>query len=267
MTLITGIKCAGGVVLAADSAATYGNLSQHTIVQNSASKLVRVAELVTVGVSGPVGFSQRVPPRIEAVWQSSNLANATAVTAMETFAQCVKQVVVSELPLMLEYAKVLGPAAQSSVVSQTLIAAPVAGEARLFQFDHQGAPEEATAELPFVAIGSGANIADPFLAFLRRLFWPSGLPTVGDAVLSAVWTLDHTIRTHPGGVGGPIHIVTLEQGQNGWTVREFGESQVQEHLQVVQAAEARLRTFRDELTPGANEAHVPQPPGEHPPVD
>jgi len=69
-------------------------------------------------------------------------------------------------------AQSLGPMAIQRALTTTLVALPLGHSTCLFQFDEQGAPEEATQELPFVSIGSGQPIADPFLAFLRRIFWP-----------------------------------------------------------------------------------------------
>lgn len=247
-------------MLAADSAATYGNLGRSTIVQTSATKLTPIAGTLIVGMSGPVGFSQRYVETVDGLWRSNQFASLAPAAAMVLLANHLKALIGSEVQLMVEFAKVLGPAAASSVMCSTLVAMPIADEARLFQFDHQGSPEEATESLPFVAIGSGEPIADPFLAFLRRVFWPTGLPTVSDGTLTAVWTLDHAIRTNPGGVGGQIHVLILETANGGWGVRELEDSQVQEHTQMIQLAEDRLRTFRDVLIPGSNEEPVPMPP-------
>ena len=54
----------------------------------------------------------------------------------------------------------------------SLIAVPVGGLngiPELIQCNHVGMTEAATTDLPFVAIGSGQELADPFLAFLRRI--------------------------------------------------------------------------------------------------
>jgi 20S proteasome alpha/beta subunit len=260
LTLIVGIKCTDGVVLAADSAATYGNLGSSTIVQNSATKLTKLGDTGLLGVSGPVGFSQRFAAHLGGLWAQPVFHTLSSTLAMENIAQQLKQVIAAELPLMQEWAKVMPGRAHLGLISLTLVAAPFDNEARLFQFDHQGSPEEATVDLPFVAIGSGSPIAEPFLAFLRRIFWPTSLPTVSLGLLSAVWTLDHAIATAPGGVGGDIHATVLERHGDLWLVRDLDTTEVQEHKQLIQNAEARLRSFQETLTPGANEAEVPSPP-------
>src|SRR5262249_33715198 len=114
----------------------------------------------------------------------------------------------------------IGPLAVQRVAATTLVGMPVAGKACLFQFDEQGLPEEATEDLPFIAIGSGQHIADPFLAFLRRVFWPNELPTLADGVLAAIWTVRHAIDTNPGGVGEPIQIITICPKDRDWHAKE-----------------------------------------------
>lgn len=50
-----------------------------------------------------------------------------------------------------------------------VLALPLMREPCLFQFDQQGAPEEAEDDLPFVSIASGQAIAEPFFTFIRRV--------------------------------------------------------------------------------------------------
>ena len=35
-----------------------------------------------------------------------------------------------------------------------------------------------TKDMPFISLGSGKMSADPFLGFLRKVYWPSNLPTI-----------------------------------------------------------------------------------------
>jgi hypothetical protein len=97
-------------------------------------------------------------------------------------------------------------------ICSTLVALPVNKDPTLIQFTPSCAHEEATKDLPFVAIGSGQLIADPFLAFVRRIFWgQSQLPNINQGVFAALWTLVHTTGTNPGGIGDPIQIAVLKR--------------------------------------------------------
>ncbi|HUK16219.1 MAG TPA: hypothetical protein VLW65_07375, partial [Bryobacteraceae bacterium] len=102
----------------------------------------------------------------------------------------------------------------------------------------------ATESLPFVAVGSGQSIADPFLAFLRRIFWPAQLPALADGILATYWTLQHAILSTPGGVADPMQIMVLEKVNNDWRARELGVAELTEHQRAVSAAEGALRNFR-----------------------
>jgi len=96
-------------------------------------------------------------------------------------------------------------------------------------------------KLPFVAMGSGQGIADPFLAFLKRLLeWEKNLPTLGEGRLAAVWTIKHAVVTNPGGVGGAIQLATLSMKGGKPTVTMIPEPDIQEHLQQIGGAEAAL---------------------------
>src|SRR5207245_1801501 len=97
--------------------------------------------------------------------------------------------------------------AAASALASALVATMIGKAYHLFQFNHQGSAEAATTHLPFVAIGSGQATADPFLAFIRRLFWPSKLPATGEGLFAGVWTVRHAIHTSPGGVADPIQAV------------------------------------------------------------
>ena len=121
---------------------------------------------------------------------------------------------------------------------KSLIAISVNQNPCLFQFDFNGAPERATKDLPFVALGSGANIADPFLALLRRLLWSEREPTVSEGRLAAVWTVEHVAKTNPGGVGGNIQLATLGRGgSQGCPITMATQQNIEEHLQRISTAE------------------------------
>lgn len=114
----------------------------------------------------------------------------------------------------------------------------------LFQFDQQGAPEEATEDLPFISIGSAQATADPFLAFIRKVFWPASLPTLEMGIFSTLWTLQHAIETNPGGVADPTQIMVLEKDSKDFEAREMEDAELEEHFEAISAAESTLRDFR-----------------------
>jgi len=249
MTLIIGIKCSDGIVMGADGAATLGAMGQCTIRQ-AKKKLDIIKEKVIVGTSGPVGLGQRIRGEIEILWEKKEFSGSKIrkpFDAMTVIRNKMWEHVGPELNAAGIARPALGDIASLDVLCFTLVALPVLGKPCLFQFDQQCAPEEATDDLPFVAIGSGRLIADPFLAFLRRIFWSNNQPTVADGIFATYWTLDHAIRTHPGGVADPKQIVILERKDTDWEARELLDDQLSEHAEAITEAENSLAGFREAL--------------------
>jgi hypothetical protein len=163
--------------------------------------------------------------------------------------QIVREKIGPMLALELKYgqevAKVLGPGiAQQNSVSSAMLAVPVAREAQLYSFGCTGDPEQSTDDLPFMTTGSGQSLADPFLAFLRAVFWKQRHPTTGDGIFAAYWALRHAIRTNIGGVSDPIQMMTLQKDERGnFHVKELDSAELEETKQAVDAAEEHLSRF------------------------
>jgi 20S proteasome alpha/beta subunit len=242
LTLIIGIKCEDGVVLGADGSATLGNIAENT-VQQPVQKLFGINNELIVGVSGPAGFSQ--------IYQSelTKLSNSQFLKKPDKALVAIQDAVWVRLEKEWKAATTTVPvlgqnAAMRSVLSNAVIAMPIHDEPSLFQFNHHCSPEEATSSLPFVAIGSGQKLADPFLAFLRRIFWPTGPPHLSDGILAVLWTLEQAILTNTGGVSNPIQIVTLAKISGKWEVAELGDAELAEHKQNISDAEQALANYK-----------------------
>ncbi len=239
MTLLVGILCKDGVVVASDSAATFGTGLQATIGQQEVQKVRKLNDHIIYCGTGAVGISQIISDRILALWASKAFSGTvTPEAAMHNIGTDIAQTVGPYLQTgQLQHALT---GAASTSLCKSLIAMPVGHKPHLFQFDFNGAPERCTIDLPFVALGSGQVIADPFLAFLRRLLWTGREPTLSEGRLAAVWTIDHVSRTNPGGVGGEIQLATLEPGKTLPVVAIASRETVEEHRQKVVLAEQAL---------------------------
>lgn len=223
-----------------DSAATFGTGTQFTIGQQAVKKLVKINDQILYCFTGAVGMSQIIVDAIQTLWSENKLKGKTADTMMNLVGQRIHQTVLPYLSSAHHQRAAVGSGGESAVC-KSLIAMPAERRACLFQFDVNGAPERSTLELPFVAMGSGQAIADPFLALLKRLLWHQTEPTVAEGRMVAVWTIDHVRRTNPYGVGGDIQLATLEEtvGQP-LRVKIAGSDDVAEHLQRIASAEQAL---------------------------
>jgi 20S proteasome alpha/beta subunit len=256
LTVIVGILCQNGVVMATDGAATFGTGTLSTIGQQAVRKLIKVNDQILYSSTGAVGISQIIVDGVKRMWEAGSLKGGKAPTPeamMNAIGKEINQLVLPYLSTA-HFQQAVG-AGSATAVCKSLMAMPSERKACLFQFDVNGSPERASVDLPFVALGSGQMIADPFLALLKRLLWSQTEPTVAEGRMAAVWTIDHVRRTNPGGVGGDIQLATLECASGGAPkITVVGSEEINEHQQRIESAEQAL--VNELRSTGA----VPQPP-------
>jgi 20S proteasome alpha/beta subunit len=257
MTLIVGILCADGVVVAADGAATYGVMGQMTVKQ-PVKKLDILSGSIIVGVSGPVGMGQRYTGEIARLWDQKKFkGNDQPDQTMTKIREAMIPIIKEELSMAQAAQPLLGNIAVQGFVSSTLVAMPVDKKPCLFQFNHQGSPEQATTKLPFVAIGSGQMTADPFLAFIRRLLWKDTHPSLAHGIFAAQWTVHHAITTSPGGVAGPIQIAILDKDCK---ARELTDGELEEQVRCIGAMEDAMHAAARNVIAPEQAGPAPAPP-------
>jgi 20S proteasome alpha/beta subunit len=243
MTIIVGVLCKDGVVVGADSAATFAAGQVRTIEQRT-KKMEIVSEHVIVAGSGEVGLTQRFTAVVEAAWKGGAFTKTPIEVGKYLSAETIKDFLSTNAPRAL----------------CALVAFPCNGKPLLCEFsvDHFQ-PELKTERLWYVSLGSGQAIADPFLGFIREVMWHDGLPSTREAAFAVTWTLSHAIKLNPGGINGPIQIATLAYDKGKLTARELTEEEVELHQQSVDGAIAHLRQYRETLR-GNNSASVPDIP-------
>jgi 20S proteasome alpha/beta subunit len=235
VTVIVGILCTDGVVLGSDSSAQMGA----TLGQQPLQKVHKVNDNVLFAGTGAVGISQLIAEKLRSLWVKDLLHVKNPAQAMQSVGSQISQLVTPYLQSAVSLRQ-LGHSADASIC-KTLVALPVGNTPHLFIFEPNGAPEHVTIQLPFVACGSGQSIADPFLAFLKRLIWDKTSPTVAEGKLVAVWTIDHVRRTNTGGVGGGIQLGILEETKGKIPVVEMlSEIDILEHEQKVGSIEKAM---------------------------
>ena len=260
MTLIIGIKCSDGVVIGADGAATLGTgLGQGTARQD-VKKLTVVSGRLVVGSSGPVGVTQQYEEVVEQLWSDRKFSGKKPGQAMqilqEAFLECLK--------LRYQAAQMSVPVVGNNVASQgvlcsTILGITVSHTPLLVHVNHAGNSELTTDDVPFVSIGSGQALADPFLAFIKRVLWAGRAPNRGQAILATIWSLKHAILTNTGGVSEPMQIATIEKQNGDWTARELEDGELEEHRQAVMDAESKLADYFSPSSSSAPET-PPTPP-------
>jgi len=256
MTLIVGVLCSDGVVLAADGAATYGAMGVMTMRQQM-KKLTLIGESTVIGVSGTTGLAQRYEGEIRRAIEGGKFKNLQADQVMRVVQGAITPIMQGEFQMAAAASPVIGSGVASlSALSGMLVTMPVLKDPYLFRFDQQGSPEFATPDLPFLSIGSGYIQGDPFFAFIRRVLWSEGLPTVADGVLATVWTTRHAIICSPGGVADPIQVAVLQKGK----AKLLEESELEEHKQFIETLEEQWAEHRRGFVTKGNTEALTDPP-------
>lgn len=254
-------------MLASDSAATFGTgTGERTIGQQPTKKIEVLEGAVLFAASGAIGLAQSLREAVRRLYSGKGLVSVDSIGAKDKIAEAMREVLRPAFAATNEARSAgITPAIVDEVFVKTIVAVPIKKRPQLYSFSAQAQGEAATETCPFVAIGSGQPIADPFLAYIRRVFWPDRLPSVSEGTFAAVWTVMHVIATNPGGVAGEVQVATLEVGKKGeLEARLHAQEDIDEHRQNVEAAEQHLASFSREQTPAgaAADVELPRPPAE-----
>jgi hypothetical protein len=265
MTSIVGVLCSDGVVIGSDSVATFGTGHFSTIEQRT-QKIDIVGLSVIVAGTGSVGLHQRFANIVDQAYEGT-LAQTLPphLGGLVAKSPATGRVFTKANPL--DVVRTLSRAGLEDMAHTyqnpgqyaALIAFPCQNKPHLCEFgisDFQPELKE-DKRLWYVSLGSAQAITDPFLGFIRRAFWATGIPSVSDAIFAVTWTLQHAIELNPGGVNGPIRIAVLEKTQDKFAARLLGEDDLLEHSQNIEAAYEALRGFRDRQQEATDAPDVP----------
>ena len=228
MTAIVGMLCTDGVVVGSDSSATFVNAETPTIEQPFEKINIIQGEVILVG-TGQVGLGQRFHEVVAATWKEKR--GDTGIEAAKTL--CSNGI------------KDFQETGVQPGRYGALVAFPLKNQPHLCEFatsDFQ--PEMKTlGKIWYCSMGSGQRITDPFLAFMRSIFWSGDKkPNVKEGVFATAWALDHVIECNPGGVGGPASIAVLESPRrNTWKARSVEPDELKEAREHIDDAKSRLR--------------------------
>jgi 20S proteasome alpha/beta subunit len=235
MTVLVGVKCKDGIVIGSDSSATFG-AGQISTIEQTTKKIEIIDEKIIVAGTGQIGLGQRFCDAINENYVKKDIFNGQNAVQMAT--------TMTQLAI-IEFRKTNVHPGQYGA----LVAYPANEDIHLCEFSTTDLqPELKTSGLWYVSMGGGQLIADPFLGFMRSVFWYDGMPNLQDGIFIAAWTLDHAIQVNPGGVNGPIQIATLTKKSDGSPfARMLSDFELAEHIDNISGAISHLRSYRDIL--------------------
>ena len=242
MTILVGILCNDGVVVGADSAVTFGVGPNCRTIEQTCRKIDVIGDQVIIAGSGQVGLGQRFVEVVRKEWTAGKFSGVDPIGFMKKLsADGIKDFTDTGAP----------KGAYGALVAFTAKHKPQLAELAVGDFQ----PELKDKKIWYSSMGSGQPLADPFLGFIRSVFWKDEPPVVEGGIFAVTWTIKHAVELNTGGIKGPIDIAVLEAAGGGaWKARILDPAEVQEHLNSVDAATEHLRQFQR----GSDEVEVPK---------
>ena len=232
MTSVVGIYCKDGCVIGTDSSITMSANSAVRTVEQLGEKISIVDNSVVIAGTGSFGLGQRFGCIIQKLWQEKSFQNPNEVS---------KQI--SRLMHEDMRSTYLNPGQYGA-----FIAFPCQKGHYLCEYDPETfQPEFKNEKFWYGSMGSAQLITDPFLGFMRDVFWRDGLPTVTEAVFTVTWTLEHAITVNTGGVNGPIRIAVLEKTKGVMTARVISDEELDEHRQSIADIKDSMKNVREKF--------------------
>lgn len=240
MTLIVGIKCQEGIVIGADSITTFGS----AIEQEVDDKIKTINSDVLVASAGAVGLGQLVFGMLERRWNEL-VAGKDLQSARNEISALIWDEIKPALQRAADAESLFGRRIAESLSCNFMVAFAIDNSHKLLVFDDNAQSLEITYSSPFFSLGSGSVQADPFLAFVKRIFWNDSVPKMlADGIFCVLWTLDHVSRVNAGlGVGGRPNVYVLRQNDVSWQATRISKPFLAEQLISIKAAEDTLRVF------------------------
>jgi 20S proteasome alpha/beta subunit len=247
MTAIVGVFCSDGAVIGTDSSATFVGGTGHPTIEQTTEKLAIVNDEIVIAGTGAIGLGQRFVEIVRQLvkqgkFKGDEWAPAKLLTrhALEDF----------------NFTYTGGPVKYGALVAFSCNQKPFLCEFELGNLQ----PEFKTKDLWYVSMGGSQPITDPFLAFIRNVYWGDGMPKVQDAVFAITWALDHAIETNPGGVNKPVRIAVLEKTGPQFKARMVSDGELEEHRQNIESAKDALRRHRTGQSEVGETEELPVPP-------
>jgi 20S proteasome alpha/beta subunit len=220
MTVVVGIYCRDGVVIAADSALTINGVIEEAYLK----KIACLADDLVVGFAGDLGFAQRFRQVAKDIWDNPERSQI----GPDEFHKIIESFYTNGI---LEFLKYVRPTDSINIPSAFVVGFAHAGRHHLCTLPHGNfQPMVINENLPFCSLGSGLYLTNPFLSFIKKVFWSGeSCPKLSVGIFSAVMAMNLAVDLNIGGINAPIHIAVLERKNNLYTCRKLHEDELSTH--------------------------------------
>jgi 20S proteasome alpha/beta subunit len=261
VTLIVGILCEGGVVVAADKQMTQGAMGMRTIGQ-AGTKVDLFRDTndklsdALFAATGPASLAQQLSSLIEHNHQPlSAMPYHQAVPQLQS---AFRQVIAPAMQMAQQAARLV-PTAAHDALCGAVLAMQFQDGVKLIEVSYQGACEFIRPESPFVCLGSGKQNADPIIGYLRSVYWPDRLPTLRQGVLTGLWTVKvaSDLRTDAVGMGCDVFTLAPAQAVGGelrHVAAHLKDPDLAEHYDFMKAVHEAMKSIPHNMSPAQQQA-------------
>ena len=250
MTSLVAIRCQDGVVIGADSSATFSDAGQRRTIEQPTERKIEIigGQLIVAGTDS-VGHGQRFCAVVQRLFDEKAFMGKSGIEIGKMLSSAgIKDFMETHLKTIPYSAFVAYPAENQTFVCEL--------PGRDFGFQ----PEiKDPSDIWFASAGSGQSITDPFLALFRDIFWRDGPPSLQGGVFTALWALRHACDVNPGGIKEPVRIAVLAREKGKLRAQKLDDDQLAEHRNMVADATRHMAKFRDVLEGKAEASNVPKP--------
>jgi 20S proteasome alpha/beta subunit len=250
VTAVVGIKSKDGIVIGADSAATFEAARGFPTIEQEIDKIFIIENAVIVAGTGEIGLQQRFCDIVRSAYKEKLFAKNYIEVGRSLSERTVKNFLstgVRDLLATREY----------PIPYKALLAYASSERFHLCEFTTGFQPEWKDEKMNFASMGCGQNITDAFLGFMKRVFWGKTELSVIQATFIAVWTLKHAIDLNTGGIKAPIQLARLQKWPDG-KYRPFmlSKEEIAEHEASADDGERYLSLYK-KVQQGEGAAKIP----------
>jgi len=188
-----------------------------------------------------------------------NFAGKTVADAAKEIQGAFRELAAPAYEMAQRAAPFIGQqAAGGDVTCGSILAAKFNDGVFIIEITRVGAVELYSKDLPFICLGSGKQNADPILAHLWSIFFPSpNIPTISEGALMAYWTVRAAINVASPLIGLGIDVFVLDPKATPQT-RELADAELKPHDAFIDEAATALRRLADTMR-GEAQALSPVP--------
>ena len=244
MTLLVGILCKDGVVVAADRQVSEANIGMPT------RKIDILGSNSVFAASGDVSVGQRVRA-VLSEWEGK--ADAKYTEAISTLSPKIAK---EALLPSYQVAQAIGMPFENYPACISLFASVFKDGVHVACIDPSANFRELEKHSPFCCLGSGNASGLSFLTFIWSVFFADTSPSLSEGVFAAYWTVQVAIELQSLYVGLGVDVCVLPS-ENNKNAEMVSESELRENDELIKEARKALLSVSSRIRGRNSSQNIP----------